>query len=251
MKILHDTWLVLQRQLLESFRAKAWIIIGIVQPVVYLLLFAPLLRTALGAGSTQAAYGVFVPGLLVLLALVASLFAGMNLIQEVRSGGIDRCRATPVSRLALLLGRAVRDVISIAVQAIIVLILSVAFGLRANLGHVLLAFVLLGLTCLMLSSLSYLLALKLGSEQSMSPLVQLVTQPLILLSGIMLPLSFAPGWLRSASNWNPFAYLVNAMRALFAGDLGAPSVWQTALIMAALCVITVTAAGRAFLRPAR
>ena len=70
------------------------------------------------------------PGLLVLLAIFGGLFQGFGLIAELRAGVIERSRVTPVSRLALLLGRSLRDVVSLLAQAVIITLLALAFGLR-------------------------------------------------------------------------------------------------------------------------
>lgn len=248
MKTARDTWVVLQRQLGLLLRNPVWVIAGVIQPLFYLLLFAPLLKDALGVATTAEAYRVFVPGLLVLLAIFASLYAGMGLIAETRAGILERCRVTPVSRLALLLGRCARDVVTMLLQGLIIVVLAVPLGLRVGLVEVLLAFALLSLVALMLSAVSYGLALKLRSEEAMSPLVQTLSQPVVLLSGVMLPLALAPGWIRAIADWNPFAYAVDALRMLFAGDAGAPVVWQATLLAAVLAVAAVTWASRAFAR---
>src|SRR5262245_2935452 len=142
MKLARDIWLIFQRQVLLLVRQPVWVFVGIFQPVMYLLLFAPLLKQALQAPSDADAYRTFVPGLLVLLALFGGLFQGFGLIAELRAGVIERSRVTPVSRLALLLGRSLRDVLSLLVQALIITLLAVAFGMRVQLGNVLLAYLL-------------------------------------------------------------------------------------------------------------
>jgi ABC-2 type transport system permease protein len=61
--------------------------------------------------------------------------------------------------------------------------------------------------------------------------------PLMILSGMLLPLETRPGWMKSASQVNPLTHLVNAERALFAGDLGSPSVlwgWTASVALAAI-----------------
>lgn len=248
MKTARDTWVVLQRQLGLLFRNPVWVIVGVIQPFFYLLLFAPLLKGALNVDTTAEAYGIFVPGLLVLLTIFASLYAGMGLIAENRAGILERCQVTPVSRLALLLGRCARDVVTMLLQGLIIVVLAVPLGLRVGLPEVLLAFLLLSLVALMLSAVSYALALKLRSEEAMSPLMQTLSQPVVLLSGVMLPLALAPGWIRTLADWNPFSYAVDALRSLFAGDLGAPAVWQGTLLISVLTVLSVTWASRAFTR---
>src|SRR5919106_1628511 len=143
MKLIRDTLLVFQRQTLLLLRNPVWIFVGVFQPVMYLLLFAPLLKPALQVSSNAQAYEIFVPGLLVLLAIFGGLFQGFGLIAELRAGIIERSRVTPVSRLALLLGRSLRDVVSLIAQAVIITLLAMLFGLAVHLAHLLLAYLLL------------------------------------------------------------------------------------------------------------
>ncbi|MGH2469297.1 MAG: ABC transporter permease, partial [Chloroflexota bacterium] len=112
MKFLRDIWLVFTRYWGLFVGNPVWILIGILQPVLYLLLFAPLLKplaaTTAGFGN-GGAYNFFVPGLLIQIGLFSGSGVGFSLIAELRGGVIERLRVTPVSRLALLLGRALRD----------------------------------------------------------------------------------------------------------------------------------------------
>src|SRR5215468_7819268 len=163
MKLAKDTWLILQRQLMLVLRNPVWLIVGIIQPLYYLFLFGPLFKGALQLPSAQA-YRLFVPGILVQLAIFGTFFVGFALIAELRAGVIERSRVTPVSRLALLLGRSLRDVVSLLSQALIITLLALAFGLTVELGNLLLAYLMLGLIALMTSALSYGVALKVRSE---------------------------------------------------------------------------------------
>jgi ABC-2 type transport system permease protein len=251
MKLLRDTSLIFQRQAMLLLRNPVWILVGVFQPVMYLLLFAPLLKPALQVNSNAEAYEIFVPGLLVLLAIFGGLFQGFGLIAELRAGIIERSRVTPVSRLALLLGRSLRDVVSLIAQAVIITLLALVFDLRVFLGYLLLAYLMLALISLMTSALSYGIALRVKSEDALAPLMNTVAQPVLLLSGILLPLTFAPGWLQGIADWNPFSWAVDGTRALFRGDLGAPAVWQGLLIMAVLAVLAVLWAAREFARSVR
>jgi ABC-2 type transport system permease protein len=135
MKLARDTWLVFQRQLLLMARTPVWIAVGVIQPIFYLLLFAPLLKTALaplGATTYAETYQIYVPGLLAVLVIFGGLFTGFSLLGELRAGIIERSRVTPVSRLALLLGRALREVVALLVQAVIITVLALPFGLRVQ-----------------------------------------------------------------------------------------------------------------------
>ena len=63
--------------------------------------------------------------------------------------------------------------------------------------------------------------------------------PLMLLSGIMLPLSLAPDLLRNIAKFNPFTYAVDASRSLVAGQFGADSVVKAFVIIAVLAILTI------------
>ncbi|MCM0676214.1 ABC transporter permease [Micromonospora phytophila] len=251
MKLARDTWLIFERQLQLLLRNPVWVFVGVFQPVMYLLLFAPLLKPALNAPTQAEAYKIFVPGLLVLLAIFGGLFQGFGLIAELRAGVIERSRVTPVSRLALLLGRSLRDVVSLIAQAIIITLLALLFDLRVFIGDLLLAYLMLALIALMTSAVSYGVALKVKSEDALAPLMNTVAQPVLLLSGILLPLTFAPGWLQGIANWNPFSWAVDGTRALFAGDLADDKVWQGLTITAVLAAAGVFWAARQFARSVR
>ena len=251
MKLLRDTWLIFQRQAQLLLRNPVWILVGVFQPVMYLLLFAPLLKPALGVRTDAEAYEIFVPGLLVLLAIFGGLFQGFGLIAELRAGVIERSRVTPVSRFALLLGRSLRDTVSLLAQAVIITLLALLFDLRVVLGNLLLAYLMLALISLMTSAVSYGVALAVKSEDVLAPMMNTVAQPVLLLSGILLPLTFAPGWLQGVADWNPFSWAVDGVRALFRGDLGAPAVWQGLVIMALLAMLAITWAARLFARSVR
>jgi len=248
MKMLRDTWLIFQRQMLLILRNPVWLIIGVLQPLYFLLLFGPLLQDALQVDSAADAYRIFVPGLLVMLAMFGAMFTGFGLIAELRAGVIERSRVTPVSRVALMLGRSLRDVATLLFQAVLITVLAIPFGLTVRLGDVLLAYLMLGLIGVMMSAVSNALALKLRTEDALAPLMNGVAQPLLLLSGILLPLS---GWVATVANFNPFAWAVDASRALFAGHPGDSSVWQALLILGTLTVLALLWSARSFARSVR
>jgi len=254
-KLLRDTWLVFQRQMTLVVRTPIWIPIGLAQPVVYLLLFAPMLRRALlptGGSDTYAhAYLIYVPGLLVAMACLGGLWTGLGLLAELRAGIIERARVTPVSRGALLLGRALREVANLIIQGLIITILAIPLGLSLHLGDVLLAYLLFALLALMATVLSYGICLQIRSEAALGPLINTVSQPVMLLSGVLLPLTLAPLWIRQVADWNPFYWATLGMRALFAGHPGDPHVWQGLLIVLGLAALATAWSARLFSRSLR
>ncbi|MCG8915964.1 ABC transporter permease [Actinokineospora sp. PR83] len=254
MKFLRDTWLVYQRQMLLVLRTPARLVIGFVQPITYLVLFAPLLKTALaptGATTYAEAYRVYVPGLLVVLVLLSGFFAGFGLLAELRSGVIERSRVTPVSRSALILGRAFSEVTTLMGQAVVITVIALPFGLSVHVGWLLLAYLMLALMALMACALSYAMAMLIPSPAALGPIINAVSQPLSLLSGVLLPLTLAPAWLVTIAEWNPIYWTTNGTRALFTGSPGDPVVWQGMLIVIALAALSVFWATRMFAKQIR
>ena len=248
MKVVRDTGIVFGRYFGLFIHNPVWVAVGIIQPLLYLLLFAPLLKSiATTRGFPPGgAYNVFVPGLLIQLGLFGAAGVGFSLIAELRAGVIERLRVTPVSRVALLLGRALRDIMSLLIQAVLLIALALPFGLNINLKGFLVILGLLALIGLMMASISYACALWLKSEDAFAPLIFTATLPVLLLSGVLLPLTLAPGWLRSIAAANPLAYAVDAARAIFNDQLGDPSVVKGLAIMAVLALIAVVTAARSF-----
>lgn len=248
MKILRDTWLLFESHVRETVRNPIWIIVGMFQPACYLILFAPLLKRIASAPGFPAggALRVFTPGLLVMMAMFGAAFVGFGLIADLRAGVIERLRVTPVSRLALLLGRASRDVLMLLVQTAVLLLVAWALGLQADLAGIAIALGLVVLIGLLAASCSYGLALAVKDENTLASSLNLFTLPLLLLSGIMLPLTLAPTWLRDLATINPLSHAVDAARLLFSGDVGDPIVLRGFLIMGLLTAVAVWWAARSF-----
>jgi ABC-2 type transport system permease protein len=250
-KVLRDTWLIFQRHMLLMVRSPLWIFLGIAQPVVYLILFAPLLKPALqslGATSMIDAYRVYVPGMLVALAIGGGLYVGFGLLGDLGNGVIERSRVTTISRVALLLGRALRDVVTVVVQSILITLLAVPFGIITNIGNILLGYAILALISLAAASISYGIAIKVNNPNVLGQVINNLAQPLMLLSGTLLPLALAPLWLRTVADYNPFNWAATGMRALYAGHPGDTHVWGSLVICGALVVASVAWSASLFAR---
>jgi ABC-2 type transport system permease protein len=249
MQLVRDTWLIFHRSLWLTIRQPTWLIFGMMIPVLYLVFFGPLLKGAVAASGTSAnAFNWFVPGLLIQIAIYGTAFAGFGLIAELRSGVVERMRVTPMSRTAMLLGRSIRDVVILLVQAILMIALSIPFGLTVDPVGVTVALALLVLVGLVAAPLSYAAGLALKSEDAFAPLVQGIALPLLLLSGILLPMTLAPDWLQFLSSLNPVTHAVDAARALFNGQWNDPEIPIGVAFSAILAVMSVWVASRSFSR---
>lgn len=220
MKLLRGIQLMFIRNMRQTLRSPIFVFVSLFQPLLYLFLFMPLLNglggvPGLPAGKTVQ---IFIPGLLVMMALFGSAFVGFNLIDDIRSGVIERFLVTPVSRSAILLGRVLRDALVLLTQCVLITLVAIPLGLSVSVGGFLLSLVLYAMVSITMASMSYSFALIYRIEDPLAPTLNTITLPLSLLSGIMLPLALAPLWLQGLAKANPFSYAVNASRALFAGS---------------------------------
>jgi len=239
MKILRDTRLMFVRNMQHTLRNPVFILVSMFQPLLYLFLFMPLLENLGGVPGLPVGKTVetFIPGLLVMLALFGSAFVGFALIDELRTGVIERFLVTPVTRSSILLGRVLRDAFVLVSQCVLITLVAIPFGLSVNVVGFLLSLILYGLIGITMASMSYSFALIYKTEDNLAPTLNTITLPISLLSGIILPLVLAPIWLQDVAMINPFSYAVNASRALFAGNFQSIDIVEGFVIIALLAIV--------------
>ncbi|WP_066368545.1 ABC transporter permease [Herbidospora mongoliensis] len=234
-----DATLVLGYELRGLLRNPIWPLFGILQPILYLAFFAPLLGSTVPGGSDQEVLAMFTPGMMLMIALFGSMFAGFSVMNDTRNGVLERLVVSQIWRPAIILGRVLKDAVALVIQAAIIIAISIALGLRVTLLAALLMLGLMALTGLLAGSFSYALALSIRDENAMSQIVQFLAMPLTLIAGLFLPVSLGPGWLGTIAQFNPLYYAVEAGRSLFRGDLGATTIPLAFAIFVVLCALTL------------
>ena len=237
--LLRDIKLMFMRNLQHTLKDPIFVFVSMLQPLLYLFLFMPLLNGLGGVPGIPAgkAVEVFIPGLLVMQAIFGTAFVGFSLIDDIRSGVIERFMVTPVKRPAILLGRILRDAVILMFQCVLITLVALPFGLTVNIVGFLLSLLLYALIGITMASISYGFALIYKIEDPLAPTLNMITLPVSLLSGIILPLVLAPIWLQDLAKINPFYYAVNAVRLLFIGNFQLVSILEGFVIIGALAAI--------------
>ncbi len=250
MSFARETWVLFGRKLREFLRQPTWVFVGLSTPLLYLVFFTPLLKPLAGGPGfpTGSVLDVFVPGILVLMAFGAGMGAGWIVIWEVDSGVVERLSVTPVSRFALLLGTVLRDVVTFVVPALLVVAVSVPFGFHPHWAGIAVLLILLSLVTAMVSAWSSAMGILLRQIGSLASFVTGLQLPLMLLSGILLPLSLAPAWMVVVAHADPLYYAVEASRDLAAGSLATSAVVQGFVVLGALTLLTLWWATRVYRR---
>jgi ABC-2 type transport system permease protein len=248
MKTVTDAGTVFAREMGPTLRNPIGIAFMMVQPAVFLLLFGPLLGGVPGTG-TGSPWAWFVPGILVMLAVFSTTGAGYALLVELTGGSLERMLVTPLNRTAMLVGRTLKEVVTLLAQAVLIVLVALPFGLRPHFLGMAAALLLLAVFGVGLGGLAFALALASKRNQELFYMVQqVVLFPLVLLAGVLLPVDQAPGWLRTLSTVNPVTYLVDAERALFVGAFGTADVAGGIVAVTAIAAVGLALGTRAMRR---
>ena len=136
-------------------------------------------------------------------------------------------------------------------QGTLRVLVSIPLGLRAPFLGVVLTLIVIALLGSAFASVSYALALTLKSEDAFAPLLNAFVLPVLLLSGILLPMTLAAGWLQAISDVNPLTHVVEGTREFFVGGYGTSVAWWGAALTVALAVLGWMFGVRRFRRAVR
>ncbi|MQA86191.1 MAG: ABC transporter permease [Streptosporangiales bacterium] len=253
MKVVGDTGIVLARELRPALRDPFSLAFSLIQPLVFLGLFGPLLSDMPGLEGVGdgTPWQWFVPGILVMLGLSSTSMSGYNLLIEAQTGSHERMLVTPLSRSAMLIGRALKEIAPLLVQALLIIALVMPFGFRFYPLGALVGMFLLATLGVGLGALSYALAIvSKDREWLFYGATQTLLFPLLILSGMLLPLDMGPAWMRAVGQVNPLTYVVEGERALFAGDFGGSAVLYGAMAAFAMAVVGLVVGTRTMRRAA-
>jgi ABC-2 type transport system permease protein len=250
MNLFKEIGLLTMRRIRAALRNPVFLFMGVGTPIIYLALFAPLLGTLFSHGilNTNNVLTLFVSGMLPIIAFSTGLFTGFGMIDEIRSGVLERFRVTPANRFSILSGPVLFDTCAALLQSLLFVLIALPFGFRANFIGMLVLFILLALLTLTTSSFGNALGVMLKSEDRYAPIIHGINLPILLLSGTLLPMSLAPTWLKIIAHFNPIYYAVEASRALAVGDFSTNSILYAFLILSGFTILTMSWATRIFKR---
>ncbi|WP_053804317.1 ABC transporter permease [Streptomyces rimosus] len=239
----------LQRTL---WRMPAFPVIGLVQPVIWLLLFGQLFRAVADLPGFASGSGGFLefltPGVVMMTALFASAWAGTTYLQDIDRGVLDRLLTSPVGRGAMVCATLVHQAVQTVVQSLVIVGIALLAGARfpggvVGMGVTVLAAVLL---TLVFSALSDAVALLTRQQATLIAISQFTTLPLMFLSSAVMDLGLAPGWVRDAAAYNPVEWAVAAARQAMLGGAGRSAVQGHLALLAAAVLVMGFLATRAF-----
>jgi ABC-2 type transport system permease protein len=240
------------RSVRALIRQPWYLAVTLMQPVIWLLLFGQLFRSAIhipGFSTSSGSYLEFLtPGVVVMTALMSSAWAGTIYIEDMNRGVMDRLLASPVSRGAMMIGTLAYQSLTCVVQTIIVFLIAFAAGARYDnwAPGVTVTVVASVLLTVIFAAMSNAVALLVRQQEALIGISQFFGLPLSFLSSAIMSISLAPDWVRQVAKYNPVNWAVEASRQALSADSDWGVVWSRTgwLIAAALGMALV--ATRAF-----
>ncbi|MGH4030685.1 ABC transporter permease [Actinomycetota bacterium Odt1-20B] len=214
---LTQTWYMTQRQLMAVARQPAYLLITLIQPVVWLFLFGNLFKKVveLGGFGTSSYLDYLVPGVVVMSALSSSMWAGMGTLEEIERGTLNRFLTTPVSRGALMNANVVHNGISTAVQSVIIVLLGLLGGAEypGGVGGILVLVVAAVLLGAVFGAFSNAVGMLVRQRESIIGINTFLLLPLTFLSSAFMAPAQMPGWMRHLADFNPLNWAMVAGRS--------------------------------------
>jgi ABC transporter DrrB family efflux protein len=245
-----DTLTITRRNLLVWTRVPAYLVFTVIQPVMFVLLFRYVFGGAINVPGHVTYVDFLMPGIIAQTAAFATFGTAIALAQELKKGVIDRLRAMPMARSAVLAGRLVADTARMFVTIIIVVGVGYAVSFRFQNGVVpaILMVVLATVFGLAICCISAYTGLAIGDEESVQAFGLIWLFPLTFLSSAFVPIQTMPGWLQAFANNQPVTYVIDTMRALALGGPIEANLWKSIAWLAGIFLVFVPLAVRAYKR---
>ncbi len=226
MRLVTDTLVMAERNLVRLTRAPDLVLAFTVQPVMFVLLFVYVFGGAINTPGYS--YEDFLlPGIIVQNIAFGGFVTAIGLNEDLSKGLIDRFRSLPMARPAVLAGRTLADVVTNAFSVLVLVVTGLIIGFAFDASAL---EILAGLGILLLFGYAFswvfaLLGLVVSSPEAANSLGFIAVFPLTFISSAFVPVESMPGALQWFAEINPFTVVVDAMRALWIGAPAGNSIW--------------------------
>ncbi len=251
MTALRQTWQVFMRGIRTLMRQPAFLLITIVQPVVWLLLFGALFKSVSRIPGFHGTYiDFFTPGVVVMLALFGAGWSGMAFVEDIANGVMERMLTSPVWRGALNVGWIAYEATVVMVQTVLIVLLALILGanFKGGIVGVILMFVIGALLSASVASFSNAVGVLGRQRETVIGVVSFFQLPLTFLSTGMMQQNLLPHWMQTVTAYNPVNWAVVGARAAAMQRTDWGVVGTHIALLAGLAVVAAFVASRAFSR---
>jgi len=248
-RVLSHSLTMTRRNLRQLARSPELLVFLVIQPIMFVLLFVYVFGGSIDVPTAQ--YVDFLlPGIVVQTVAFATFSTGLGLAEDLTEGIIDRFRALPIARSAVLTGRILGDTVRIALSVVVITLVGVLVGFRFG-GGILAAVGAFALAIAFGVAFSWVAAfigLLVRTPEATNSAGFLWLFPLTFASSAFVDPANMPGWLRGFAEVNPISLTADAMRALLLGGPAAGLVWQSLAWIAGIAAVFSALAVRQYRR---
>ncbi|WP_327254642.1 ABC transporter permease [Streptomyces sp. NBC_01244] len=256
---INDSLVMAKRNLIRMSRIPEMVIFGLIQPIMFVVLFSYVFGGSMMIGGSTSAsdYRNFLmAGIFAQTVTFATAGAGAGIADDMHKGLIDRFRSLPMARGAVLTGRTLADLVQTALTMVVLAIVALLVGWRIHEGvpKALAGFLLLLLLGYAFSWIGALIGLSVRTPEAATSGGLIWLFPVTFISNAFVPTENMAGWLQPIAEWNPFSATVQACRELFGNPGVSPSdawpmqhpVWASLLWSVVIIVVFRTLAVRKY-----
>jgi ABC transporter DrrB family efflux protein len=238
-RVISDTLVVAERNLIRLPRAPDLLLAFTVQPIMFVLLFVYVFGGAISTPGFDDYADFLIPGIIVQNIAFGGFVTALGLNEDLKKGLIDRFRSLPMARSAVLAGRTLADVVTnfLSMTVLLVTGLIIGFSFDSTIGEILLGVVLLLLFGYAFSWFFALLGLLVSSPEAANSVGFIAVFPLTFISSAFVPVESMPGALQWFAEINPFTIVVDAIRALWLSAPAGNSIWAAFVWTAVIFVV--------------
>jgi ABC-2 type transport system permease protein/oleandomycin transport system permease protein len=236
-----DVVTLTRRELMVWLRNPAYVFFTVIQPVMFVLLFRYVFGGAIPVHVPGGYVNFLMPGIIAQSAAFASFGTAIGLARQLQRGVIDRFRAMPMARSAVLVGRLLADTLRLAVTVLVILAVGYAVDFRFQNGVVpaILMMVLAITFGAVICTISAYVGLAIKDEEAVGSFGLVWLFPLTFVSSAFVPITSMPGWLQAFAKNQPVTIVISEMRSMALGGPLALHAWQSVAWLAGIAAVFV------------
>ncbi len=220
-----DTFANFKRWLLKFLRSPHTVVMNLLQPILFLLLFTELFGKIVSNPISQLLGGdieyitFLLPAIAMQVAVMTGMASGIGLVRDIEEGIFEKVMVSPMSTTAVFLGKTFSELLRIAVQIAIILVLGILIGAEITTGILgIFGIIAIGLLFSMVFiSITTTISMITKDQEAMQSIMMPIMFPLLFLSSAFLPIEILPNWIQVFGKFNPVTYGVDAARAITLG----------------------------------
>ena len=217
-KAIYAVWL---REMIRYFRQKERIIGSLVMPIFWLLIFGGSMGSSINMGSID--YKSFIaPGVIGITILFTSVMSGISIIWDKELGFMKEMLVSPVSRISIVIGKAIGTATAAIIQGTMVMIIAIITGLEINIITFLLAIPVMFLVSIGLVGIGISIGSLMNNVEGFQLIMNLLVMPMFFLSGALFPINDLPKFLKILTYIDPLTYGVELLRYVIIGFSNIP-----------------------------